>query len=902
MLNRAVRLLAVLSVVMGLVASLGPGTAVAHRETTVMPIADSWHEPIDSRYSSGTRTTHTDGRQGYVVKLSADWDVQPKIPTGLTAAALSTETESSSLCQSAADGIDYFYESDTHILLVDLTDPTVRFETVIAGDFDYVNVEWCGGQPCYLFPVESVGHIATRDPYRSQGVIAAVNADYFAYDRSHGPEGLTVKNGRRIDGPHSNDNDGNEERRSSLAISANNEANIGRGLGTQQPYLYNAVGGGPQIISNGQYVPIQQACSSEGFGAYWCNETTATAQTAVGLSQDRRTLILAVSSGSKTASQVAQALINRGAWTGIKLDGGGSSQLWYNGQTLRQGSRDIANALLVFRCATQNGAPSAPNLLSPYDWYISHDGHAPTLCWSNPGDPDGDPVEFYAEVYDSAVNDHTDGWISNNCWLPDALDGHYHGYQWHVKARDVPHHDESDWSSTWHFNIEAPNDPPSISFDTANGDSFPSGRIESRDRDWTFEGTASDPEGHLDRVEFHCSGDGCGSHHSHSGLSDWTYERHGMEGKNDVCFRAYDDRGQGTSSRHLDLHIDLAAPTTGHNLVGTMGQNGWYVSPLEVRLHADDGNTGHARVGVREIHYRVDGGGWQTHGGDTKSFTVSTDGTHTVEYYAVDNVGNTETSHSVTFKIDATPPTAPGTATETHGAVSGQWQKNWNDPNFTWGPASDATSGVSHYHVKWSNLADTWITAPAYAPPAVPTGEHQLRVYARDSAGNVGPEGPVFTFRYDGTPPHAPDIQNNDGVASGVWQNQVRTANFSWPTPHDEGSGIAGYNVYWGPSATGTSGTLRPDNAFVNSTPICAADEAATYYLRVRSQDHVGWQSEWVGYALAYDGAPPTATLVANYGLDVTYQTNVHLEIIADDEGSGVKQMRLSNDARTWSD
>jgi len=901
MIDRAVRLLVVLAVVMGLVVSLGPGTAVAHRETAVAPVAYSWHEPIDNQCSSNAQTTRADGKQGHVAKLSADWDVQSRIPTSLNAAATFVEAESPSMGQSAADGVDYSYENGMHILLVDLTDPTIRFETVIADDFDYVNVEWCDGQPCYPFPVESVGHIATRDPYRDQGVIAAVNADYFAYNRSHGPEGLTVKNGRRIDGHHSDDNDGNEERRSSLAISANNEANIGRGLGTQQPYLYNAVGGGPQIISNGQYIPIQQACSNEGFGAYWCNETTATAQTAVGLSHDRRTLVLAVSSESKTASQVAQALINRGAWTGIKLDGGGSSQLWYDGQTLRRGSRDIANALLIFRCATENSAPSIPNLLSPYDWYVSRDGAAPQLCWSTPIDPDGDQLEFYAEVYESTVNDNS-GWISDTCWRPDQLDGHHHGYQWHVKARDVPHHDESDWSTTWHFRIEEPNEPPSISFDTANGDSFPSGRIESRDRDWTFRGTASDPEDHLDRIEFYCSGDNRGYQAGHSDGTNWSHTQNNMSGQNDVYFRAYDDRGQGTSSRHLDLNIDLAAPSTSHNLIGTMGQNDWYVSPVEVRLHAEDGSTGHARVEVREIRYRLDGGGWQTYNGDNISFAVNTDGMHMVEYYAVDNVGNTESSHSVTFKIDATPPTAPGAAAETHGAVSGQWQKDWPDPDFTWGPANDTTSGVSHYHVNWSNLADKWVTTPAYDPPAVPTGEHQLHVYARDSAGNVGPEGPVFTFRYDGTPPHAPDVENNYNVSSGVWQNQVRTANFSWPTPHDEGSGIAGYNVYWGPDPGGTSHTLRTSNDFVDTAPICAEDEAASYYLRARSQDNVGWQSEWVGYALAYDGAPPTATLVANYGLDVTHQTNVHLDIVADDEGSGVAQMRLSNDGRNWSE
>ena len=468
---------------------------------------------------------------------------------------------------------------------------------------------------------------------------------------------------------------------------------------------------------------------------------------------------------------------------------------------------------------------------------------------------------------------------------------------WSVRAANAP--GGASWAPARTFRISS---PPSISFNTANGNSFPSGRIESRDRTWTFQGTASDPEGQLDRIEFRCSGDNCGSGPSQTTGTNWSLTRTDVAGRNDVYLVAYDNTGNTATSRHLDLNVDLAQPSTWHNLAGTLGQNGWYVSPVEVRLHADDGSTGNARVGVQEVRYRLDGGSWQTRSGADVSFTVSADGNHTVEYYAVDRVGNTEGQRQAAFKIDRTPPTAPGAATETHGVVSGQWQRNSNDPAFTWGPASDATSGVSHYHVKWSNLADTWITAPAYDPPAVPTGEHQLHVVARDAAGNVGPEGPVFTFRYDGTPPHAPEVQNNDNVASGVWTNTVRTANFSWPVPHDEGSGIAGYNVYWGPDPAGTSSTLRTGNTFVNTTPICAADRAATYYLRVRSQDNVGWQSGWVAYALAYDGAPPTARLIANYGMDVANQTNIHLDIVANDEGSGVTRMRLSNDARTWSD
>jgi hypothetical protein len=71
------------------------------------------------------------------------------------------------------------------------------------------------------------------------------------------------------------------------------------------------------------------------------------------------------------------------------------------------------------RCGEpENRAPNTPSPESPGDWHVAHDGRAPFLCWSNPGDPDGDSLEFYAEVYESAVNANS-GWI---CTEPLRLD------------------------------------------------------------------------------------------------------------------------------------------------------------------------------------------------------------------------------------------------------------------------------------------------------------------------------------------------------------------------------------------------------------------------------------------------------------------------------------------------
>lgn len=551
-----------------------------------------------------------------------------------------------------------------------------------------------------------------------------------------------------------------------------------------------------------------------------------------------------------------------------------------------------------------NTAPAVPTLNSPADGHAAEDGKAPALCWRNVSDPEGDQVEYYAEVYDSPVNANS-GWIRSTCWRPASLDGNYHTYQWRVKARDLSHQAQSSWSVTRNFSIEAPNQPPSIAFTTANGVAIPTSRlVQSNVRDWIFQGTASDVDGQVAQIKFQCSGDNCGVAHSQNGLTTWTYERRNIAGQNNLHFLAYDDDGAVAQSGRLDLRIDLAAPMTALSLNGDSNRANWptwFTAPVQVRLQAEDKGTGNARADVKQIHYRLNGGAWQTQSGAVKTFTVSGDGVHTVEYYAEDKVGNLENSRQVTFKLDATPPTAPGKTTETHGVLSGQWQKEWNDPNFTWAPSSDSTSGVWYYQVAWNNTLQVSNSA-GYDPLPVRTGSYPLSIRAVDRAGNISAQGGQFIFKYDGTPPPSPALQNNSGIASGVWQKQVRTANFSWPVPNDEGSGIAGYNLYWGASITGTSTSLISTNSFVNNTPICAENEAAIRFLRVRSQDNVDWQSQWVDYAVAYDGAPPTASLVANYGLALTNQTSVFLDIAAADEGSGVTLMRLSSDGSNWID
>jgi len=81
------------------------------------------------------------------------------------------------------------------------------------------------------------------------------------------------------------------------------------------------------VLKNGAYVKEQQAFMLE-----------RAPRTAVGLSRDKKILIVMVVDGRSSASvgmtakEEAKALVELGAWTGLNLDGGGSTAMYIQGK------------------------------------------------------------------------------------------------------------------------------------------------------------------------------------------------------------------------------------------------------------------------------------------------------------------------------------------------------------------------------------------------------------------------------------------------------------------------------------------------------------------------------------------------------------------------------------------
>ncbi|MBI5652087.1 MAG: phosphodiester glycosidase family protein [Chloroflexi bacterium] len=285
-------------------------------------------------------------------------------------------------------------EKNTHVVLVNLETAGLRFETALSlgpngQECKDVNTQqWAvAGRGCSagpVYPFETVASMAGRYP----GVRVAINADYFgSKDHGHGAEGLTIKNGQRLDGWEWGDCDGNQldragkifhfrsptacngndVNRPALTIARNNRVEIGyrapQEVDNKALYadrFYNAVGGGPLIVVGGKPQDNTACNNADSFKALpkgaVCDPKS---QMAVALSGDGKTLILAMADrdAAGMAKLYTETFQEYRVQTALKLDGGGSPALWYDGQifgtSISQGKREVAEALLIFAPAAR---------------------------------------------------------------------------------------------------------------------------------------------------------------------------------------------------------------------------------------------------------------------------------------------------------------------------------------------------------------------------------------------------------------------------------------------------------------------------------------------------------------------------------------------------------------------
>jgi hypothetical protein len=144
-----------------------------------------------------------------------------------------------------------------------------------------------------------------------------------------------VIRGERIDGLKYNDKDNGAEDRPWLAIGQGSPLRVeldqyepGEDNQEAANWIYTGVGGGPWLVRNGVEQDITGPCDGEYAGS--CRKDAA--QTIVALSSDGRWLFFVIL--KKTSEDLPEAFVILRALKvkdAIKMDGGGSSQLYYGG-------------------------------------------------------------------------------------------------------------------------------------------------------------------------------------------------------------------------------------------------------------------------------------------------------------------------------------------------------------------------------------------------------------------------------------------------------------------------------------------------------------------------------------------------------------------------------------------
>jgi hypothetical protein len=255
------------------------------------------------------------------------------------------------------------------------------------------------------------------------------------------------------------------------------------------------------------------------------------------------------------------------------------------------------------------------------------------------------------------------------------------------------------------------------------------------------------------------------------------------DGSHEITWWSEDAAGNAETAHTGYVNIWGTAPETSANAaVSAAADEGWMSGSQPVRLTATGGH------GDLMVHYVLDGGEQVDVVGEA-AFDIATDGSHTLEYWATDGLGNEEAHHSAFVNLDGA---APQTTDDYAGGSA--WQTGPVRFALT---AHDAASGVA---------GTTWSVdggAPQSGSDVLVTGDgqHTVAYSSTDEAGNAETPHSV-TVRIDGG---APATGNN---APAGWRNAATTVSL---TPVDALSGMTGglaattWELDGGSTQTGTS-------------------------------------------------------------------------------------------------
>ncbi|MHB8586247.1 MAG: OmpL47-type beta-barrel domain-containing protein [Thermoplasmatota archaeon] len=176
------------------------------------------------------------------------------------------------------------------------------------------------------------------------------------------------------------------------------------------------------------------------------------------------------------------------------------------------------------------------------------------------------------------------------------------------------------------------------------------------------------------------------------------------------------------------VKVDGTAPTTAIAYSPARPASGWWNSGVTVSLTASDPDS------ASTIYYSVDGAAFKAYGG---AISISSDGYHSVAYYAVDPAGNTAATKTASIDIDTV---APNVTPTDQFPSEGQVVSGSIVVGAT---GYDAGSGMALLSISEDGSPVPGCVGSTSASCTIDTttaadGPHTLTVYGIDNAGNVG--------------------------------------------------------------------------------------------------------------------------------------------------------------------
>lgn len=336
---------------------------------------------------------------------------------------------------------------------------------------------------------------------------------------------------------------------------------------------------------------------------------------------------------------------------------------------------------------------------------------------------------------------------------------------------------------------------------------------------------------------------------------------------------------------------ELGKPSTSTNIP----PSSWFKNEVNILIYSSDCGTG-----VKEIHYTLDGNPEVVTAGSSASFNVTTEGGHSLSYYAVDYAGNTELSQTLNFQIDRTMPVIT-----ISGIIDGGTYFI-NDPvsaNYT---ATDTLSGISSITgtVPGGGFIDTSTV-----------GIHTFTVSATDQAGNT------ITTTYTYTVIFKENIDPDSNGSSYAYTENVGWINLNpsqglgvTVTDHAVSGYAWGENIGW-INLSPPSGGVRNDNTgnlsgyawgenvgWINFAPVGGGVRinACGYFSGLAWGENIGWVNFEAGDAVsfrvrtAWDKVAPSTSPVTP--VSEWNNTDVNITLAASDCGTGVRDIHYTLD------